>query len=341
MFYAEFNSKFKGAQDRDSVTWSIYMNEEKFNIIAFYSSKPDPRVLSKKNIKLKKIPKNKYFKIIFQTIYIIFIKVDILIINKPNINLLIYLKLKKYIFFDKKKIAISFVNRLPYDRPLERMLYLPGFHQFAISKTIKEDFLNLTGQNIPVIHLVYDLELFKPNHAMNKNSIKIICVGSLQARKNPFLFVNIASQFKEHEFVWVGTGYYKGWIKEKVQKHSIKNFNLIDTLEQRDLAQLLGECSIFLFTSFHEGFPNVIVEALSAGLPVITFDTYGPEAIENGYNGFIAKDEFEMKEKLKIMLEDQQLLEEMSQNALKSSKQFYGKNKIYELENFLLEIGKK
>ena len=46
---------------------------------------------------------------------------------------------------------------------------------------------------------------------------------------------------------------------------------------------------IFAFTSGSEGFPNVIGEAMSAGIPVVAYDCVaGPaEMIEDGKNGYL------------------------------------------------------
>jgi glycosyltransferase involved in cell wall biosynthesis len=43
-------------------------------------------------------------------------------------------------------------------------------------------------------------------------------------------------------------------------------------------------------TSFTEGFPNVILEALAVGTPVVTFEVGGTDVmIKPGFNGYILK----------------------------------------------------
>jgi colanic acid/amylovoran biosynthesis glycosyltransferase len=59
-------------------------------------------------------------------------------------------------------------------------------------------------------------------------------------------------------------------------------------LPQTEVFQRMQEASILLMPSLEEGIPNVVVEAMALGLPVISTDCGGvPELIEDGVNGWI------------------------------------------------------
>ncbi|MCF6296416.1 MAG: glycosyltransferase [Flavobacteriaceae bacterium] len=337
LMFAELDSPLRNAQDRDALQWALYLNSSKFDITSFSSTTADKRIISKNNIKLIKLSKHKYLRHFKMTLSLFSPFYSHILLAKPNLNVLIYLFFITKLPFLKKKIIISLVNRLPYGLKLESILYNQRFFQFAISDQIKKDFYKLTGRKTSIVRLVYDLNLFFPPENKNKSK-KIVCIGSLQIRKNPFLFANLAKIFPQNEFYWIGDGYYYDWIVEKKERASIKNLNLIKHLNQTELAEFIRACSIFLFPSIHEGFPNVIVEALATGLPVITMNSYGPDAIINGYNGFIVETEFEMQDKLNLLLSNNKLLRTMSKNARKSSEIYSGKNAINLLETFLTKI---
>lgn len=96
--------------------------------------------------------------------------------------------------------------------------------------------------------------------------------------------------------------------------------------ERKDIDKYYQRSKIFAFTSSSEGFPNVIGEALSAGLPVIAYDCIaGPsEMIKHEENGFLIplfeKEKF--KEKLRMLMEKEDLRKKFIQNTDKMIKDF-------------------
>ena len=162
----------------------------------------------------------------------------------------------------------------------------------------------------------------------------------MQIRKCPFTFANIAKLIPETDFIWIGDGYYKKWIEVKKEKEQINNLFLPGIMNQNELSKYLLKCDIFLFPSIHEGFPNVIIEAMASGLPVIAQDSYGPEAIIDSDTGYIVKSEFEMLEKLRKLLKNEEKIRYMSKNSRKRALKYSGDSNICELESFLENINK-
>ena len=87
----------------------------------------------------------------------------------------------------------------------------------------------------------------------------------------------------------------------------------------KNIQQKYQEASVCLMSSRSEGFPMVILEAMSAGLPVIAFDCpIGPRVlIENNYNGFlIPNDDFEtFSNKIIGLIENKNVAIKMGENA--------------------------
>ena len=96
--------------------------------------------------------------------------------------------------------------------------------------------------------------------------------------------------------------------------------------KQPDVESYYLKSKIFAYTSSSEGFPNVIGEAMSAGLPVVAFDCVaGPsEMIVEGENGFLIPlfDEALFISKLELLMEEVALRDRLGANARKSIARF-------------------
>jgi glycosyltransferase involved in cell wall biosynthesis len=60
------------------------------------------------------------------------------------------------------------------------------------------------------------------------------------------------------------------------------------TVSAERMPDLYAEHDIFVFPSIVEGLPNVLMEAMASGMPVITTETCGmPDIIANDFNGLL------------------------------------------------------
>jgi glycosyltransferase involved in cell wall biosynthesis len=88
-------------------------------------------------------------------------------------------------------------------------------------------------------------------------------------------------------FIVVGTGEMKDKLAELAL--SLKVQDRVHFIGIRnDIPEILRASDIFLFTSLYEGFPNALLEAMAARLPVVTTNFNGvDELVENGFNGIV------------------------------------------------------
>ena len=72
-----------------------------------------------------------------------------------------------------------------------------------------------------------------------------------------------------------------------------------------------------------EGFPKVILEAASAGIPSILYDSYGAsDWIQHYKDGFIVNDISEVKIVINTLIERPYILQKTSSNAVKFAEKF-------------------
>lgn len=87
---------------------------------------------------------------------------------------------------------------------------------------------------------------------------------------------------------------------------------------QKDVRPYLKASDVFILPSYREGFPNVVLEALSMGLPVIVSDVNGgPDAVKDNFNGFVIpkKNQEALYEKMKLLASDPELRMTLAKNG--------------------------
>lgn len=128
--------------------------------------------------------------------------------------------------------------------------------------------------------------VFKPLNKVYDHGIKVLFVGEINQRKGIAQILEAAKELHtlNIEFNLVGLG--KEYHSELYTPYeSYVNFRGRVSFEE--LTQYYGTSHIFVFPSMGEGFGLVLLEALSAGLPIITSrNCGGPDIITEGVNGF-------------------------------------------------------
>ena len=89
-----------------------------------------------------------------------------------------------------------------------------------------------------------------------------------------------------------------------------------------DIAEEFSKSSLYVMSSRYEGFGLVLAEAMSCGLPCISFDCpYGPrEIIKDGEDGLLAKykDVEELAQKMAQLMSDSNLRRNMGEQAIRN-----------------------
>ena len=118
--------------------------------------------------------------------------------------------------------------------------------------------------------------------------------------------------------VILGDGPLRNELESQIELLNLKErVILLGTVNNVD--EWLARASIFAFSSISEGFPNSLSEAMSAGLPCVSFDCdAGPrDLIIDGLNGFLVplKDVFEFSKKINQLILNPDLRLSIGQEA--------------------------
>ncbi len=154
---------------------------------------------------------------------------------------------------------------------------------------------------------------------------EIVAIGRLEKQKNFHLLIDAFALFQKAHSDYVLTIYGQGSLKEELERYAKHNL-LFNTYafpgEKANVLELISNAAMFVLSSDYEGMPNVLIEAMALGLPVIATDcpVGGPrELITNGINGLLVPvgDKKVLFESMCALADDIFYAEKLGNNALK------------------------
>lgn len=168
----------------------------------------------------------------------------------------------------------------------------------------------------------------KVNKRISKEKI-ILAVGRLSYQKGYDMMLNIWKATICKDIGWrlviIGGGELRQELKQQISDLNLSNsVSLIEPT--KGIEEWYAKASLFIMTSRWEGLPLVLIEAISAGLPIISFDCEtGPrDIVQDGYNGFLIKcfDLNDYARTIDLICEHHEMIERMSNNSRIKSAEF-------------------
>jgi len=191
-----------------------------------------------------------------------------------------------------------------------------------IEKILNKDYsLNNT---ITILNPIIIDNNYKIKEDLSKYRPFVLGVGRLHKQKNFDLLIKAYSKTqvkKDAKLLIVGEGK-----ERKSLELLINSLNLDDQVilvgQKGNIKDYYMQCDMYILSSRFEGFPNVLVEALSNNCACIATDCpTGPnEIIKNGKNGLLVENENEeeLRKSIDKLYFDKELKNKFRQNAQKS-----------------------
>ena len=155
----------------------------------------------------------------------------------------------------------------------------------------------------------------------------VIFVGRLDYQKRPMLMIQIWKELFPRHQDWHLDIYGEGEQKQALQSViGSQNINIHLHEPTSQIFEAYRNSSILVLTSLYEPFGLVIPEAMSCGLPVVSFDSpYGPSSIiTDGKDGLLVENDNNalFTKQLEKLMDDASLRFQMGACAVESSKRF-------------------
>lgn len=183
-------------------------------------------------------------------------------------------------------------------------------------------------------HRVYVIPNGIANANLNANENKlanktIVAAGRLVHEKNFASLIRAWNTVYRSHPDWRLEIYGDGVLKNELQRQ-INDCCLQDTVllmgYSNTIITRMANSSLYVLSSLFEGFGMVIIEAMSCGLPVVSYDCpYGPkDIISDGKDGFLVPvgDEQRLAERIIYLIEHEDVRRQMGAAALEKSKQY-------------------
>lgn len=140
---------------------------------------------------------------------------------------------------------------------------------------------------------VVDCDVFRPAPRGEKKTIKLLTAGRLVKQKRFDRFLRTFARIRQESDtevtgVILGEGPLRQSLEQQARELQLLP-NHIDFQDPvSDINDFYGQSNIFVLTSDWEGTPNVVLEAMASGLPVVASRVGGiPDLIQPGKTGFL------------------------------------------------------
>lgn len=236
-------------------------------------------------------------------------------------------------WFAGTRVAVSGVRvadrRLAVKIP-ERLTQHLATHYVAVSHSVGDVHRTLCGIDPERMSTIYNgvdvgadpRRPATPNGDLPRRPREILFVGRLTEQKDPLLLLAAYQHLPENvrattQLTFVGDGPLRGELERRVQQLSLTEFVSIAG-QCDDVVQRMQNATVLVLPSRWEGMPNVVLEAMACGLPVMASAVDGTqEVIEHGQTGWLfeGRRPETLADQMETLLDDEEARAAIAANA--------------------------
>jgi glycosyltransferase involved in cell wall biosynthesis len=152
--------------------------------------------------------------------------------------------------------------------------------------------LGVPARRVRMLPNVIDTDQFRPGPSLNRDGVHLLTVGMRQEKRID-RFLRLVDALRSRSGLplratIVGDGAERPKYEQLAGELGLLPHIVSFTGSMATTAELYQSADVFVLTSDFEGTPNVLLEAMASGLPVVAYRTGGiPEVVRHDDTGFI------------------------------------------------------
>lgn len=175
----------------------------------------------------------------------------------------------------------------------------------------------LPVEKVVVVPNFVDVDLFAPRDDVPCEPGLIGFVGRLAPQKNLRALIEAVSGLHNVRLRLIGDGPQRAELESFAKSCNVV-IEFCGSVPHQAVSRLLAECELFILPSLYEGLPKALLEAMAAGVPVITTRVQGSSPlIQHRENGWLCNDASvaSLRHGIETLLRDSRLRAQMSRSA--------------------------